>query len=292
MNKKDVQQKITELLAAANNPPGKDDKDDEVARPTFTKDLFFDGMKEGCFKNIVIVTGAGISVSAGIPDFRSPKTGLYANLKEYDLPYPEAIFDIEYFKGKPQAFYRLANEFLNLEKYDATPTHHFCSLLTDKGLVKHYLTQNIDNLESKAGFSSDQVVQAHGANFGATCAKCGKKCDRTKLEKHISDGTVMYCETAPPKTKEDAEALEKLPASQRKCDGPVKPDITFFGEGLPERFMQIFEALPGQQIDLMIVIGTALAVNPFCQVVNMVKCPQVLINMQNTATAGFDFCDS
>lgn len=101
----------------------------------------------------------------------------------------------------------------------------------------------------------------------------------------------MYCETEPPKDKEEAEARAKLPASQRKCDGPVKPDITFFGEALPERFMDIFESLPEQKIDLMIVIGTALAVNPFCQVVNMVNCPQVLINMDNTATAGFDFLD-
>ena len=54
------------------------------------------------------MTGAGISVSAGIPDFRSPGTGLYDNLKEYDLPYPEAIFDIDYFKKKPEAFYKLA----------------------------------------------------------------------------------------------------------------------------------------------------------------------------------------
>ena len=52
------------------------------------------------------MTGAGISVSAGIPDFRSPKTGLYANLKEYNLPTPESIFDIEYFRTKPEAFYK------------------------------------------------------------------------------------------------------------------------------------------------------------------------------------------
>jgi NAD-dependent SIR2 family protein deacetylase len=123
------------------------------------------------------MTGAGISVSAGIPDFRSPGTGLYDNLKEYDLPYPEAIFDIDYFKKKPQAFYKLAESFLSLDKFEATPTHHFCKMLYDKEMVKHYLTQNIDNLESKAGFTQDQIVQAHGANFGAVCAKCGKKCE-------------------------------------------------------------------------------------------------------------------
>ena len=103
------------------------------------------------------MTGAGISVSAGIPDFRSKGTGLYDNLQEYDLPYPEAVFDLEYFKKKPDAFYRLAQTFLDLDKYDPTPTHHFCKMLMDKNLVKLYATQNIDNLEEKAGFDMSKI---------------------------------------------------------------------------------------------------------------------------------------
>ena len=58
-------------------------------------------MKNDKFKKIVFMTGAGISVSAGIPDFRSPGTGLYDNLQEYDLPTPQSIFDLEFFKKKP-----------------------------------------------------------------------------------------------------------------------------------------------------------------------------------------------
>ena len=60
------------------------------------------------------MTGAGISVSAGIPDFRSPKTGIYSNVEKYNLPNQKAIFDIEYFRSNPEAFYDLAKTFLDM----------------------------------------------------------------------------------------------------------------------------------------------------------------------------------
>ena len=90
------------------------DRFKEKAERAFTYEKLVKGLKEGKFKKIVVCTGAGISVSAGIPDFRSPKTGLYSNLEKYDLPNPQAIFEIEFFKKKPEAFYQLANEFLDL----------------------------------------------------------------------------------------------------------------------------------------------------------------------------------
>lgn len=220
------------------------------------------------------MTGAGISVAAGIPDFRSPDTGLYANLKEYDLPTPESIFDIEYFKKKPEPFYKLANEFLDMRKYKATYVHHFCKMLKEKGQVYYYMTQNIDNLEEQAGFTQNDMVQAHGANFGAECAVCKAQQDRGKLEQAIADGTVMRCK--------DTE-----------CGGPVKPNITFFGEALPEKFM-LAAMQVGEMTDLLVVIGTSLAVAPFNMVVNIVgeDCPKVLINLENTGTQGFDFDDA
>ena len=188
------------------------------------------------------MTGAGISVSAGIPDFRSPKTGLYANLQKYDLPYPEAIFTLDYFIKKPEPFYMLASEILNTKKYKPTPTHHFCKMMYDKGIVLKYLTQNIDNLEEKAGWNRKDMIQAHGANFGAKCGKCMKPANQIELRTHINKNEVMYCE------KED-------------CKGPIKPNITFFGEALPEEFYEACEQC--EDADLLIVIGTALAVGPF-----------------------------
>jgi len=249
-------------------------KTEEEEVPRFTYEQLISKMKGGQYKSVAIMTGAGISVSAGIPDFRSPGTGLYDNLKEFDLPFAEAIFTIDYFQKKPQAFYKLAETFLDMNKYSATPTHHFCKLLHDKKILFKYMTQNIDNLESDAGFTQEDIVQAHGANFGATCSKCGNKQDRQKLEDCISKGEVMWC-------------------SNEDCKGPVKPDIVFFGEGLPTSFFTTMMALEDTTIDLLIVIGTALAVHPFASIVDVItkkdKCESVLINMENTATHGYDF---
>ena len=62
-----------------------------------TLDSIGKGLSQGEYSNICVMAGAGMSVSAGIPDFRTPGTGIYDNLKQYNLPYPEAIFEMNYF---------------------------------------------------------------------------------------------------------------------------------------------------------------------------------------------------
>ena len=94
----------------------------------FTYDDLIQGLKENKFKNICFATGAGISVSSGIPDFRSPKTGLYENLKEYNLPKPESIFDINCLNEKPDAFNKLAKDFLN-DDIKPSKAHYFPKLI-------------------------------------------------------------------------------------------------------------------------------------------------------------------
>jgi NAD-dependent deacetylase sirtuin 2 len=96
--------------------------------------------------SVVVLAGAGISVSAGIPDFRTPGTGLYSNLQKYDLPSPESIFDIAYFREKPQAFCTLCTEMWP-DNFAPTPAHFFIKLLEQKGILKRCFTQNIDTLE-------------------------------------------------------------------------------------------------------------------------------------------------
>jgi len=113
-----------------------------------------EGLKAGKFKRILVLSGAGISVSAGIPDFRSPGTGVYDNLAEYNLPSKESIFEINYFKEKPEVWYKFAKTF-NLSGFNPTPTHFFLKLLQDKGVLWKIITQNIDNLEEKAGMDME-----------------------------------------------------------------------------------------------------------------------------------------
>ncbi|XP_035768112.1 NAD-dependent protein deacetylase sirtuin-2 [Neolamprologus brichardi] len=107
-------------------------------------ELTLDGVaryiNSGKCKNIICMVGAGISTSAGIPDFRSPGTGLYANLQKYNLPYPEAIFQIDYFKKHPEPFFALARE-LYPGQFKPTICHYFMKMLKDKGILRRCYTQ-------------------------------------------------------------------------------------------------------------------------------------------------------
>ena len=114
-------------------------------------------------RSVIVMVGAGMSVAAGIPDFRTPGSGLYDNLQAYGLPYPEAIFDVSYFPNHPAPFYRLCAE-LWPGQYQPTAAHRFVKALHDRGLLLRCFTQNIDSLETAAGLPPEKLVAAHG-NF-------------------------------------------------------------------------------------------------------------------------------
>jgi NAD+-dependent protein deacetylase SIR2 len=124
-------------------------------------------------KKIVFCVGAGISTNSGIPDFRTPGTGLYSNLAALKLPYPEAVFSLQYFRQDPQPFYTLA-ETLYPGEFKPTLTHTFIRLMQDKGRLLKCFTQNIDTLERMAGVKPELIVEAHGSFATSSCIDCGE----------------------------------------------------------------------------------------------------------------------
>ncbi|XP_075773354.1 NAD-dependent protein deacetylase sirtuin-2 isoform X4 [Pelodiscus sinensis] len=219
-------------------------------------------LSEKC-RNIVCMVGAGISTSAGIPDFRSPGTGLYANLQSYNLPYPEAIFEISYFKQHPEPFFALARE-LYPGQFKPTVCHYFIRLLKEKGLLLRCYTQNIDTLERVAGLDQDDLVEAHGTFFTSHCLgpSCKKQYSLDWMKEKIFSSLTPKCD---------------------KCQSLVKPDIVFFGESLPPRFFALMQS-DFQKVDLLIILGTSLQVQPFASLVSRVptNTPRLLINKEKT----------
>ncbi|KAL2217746.1 NAD-dependent deacetylase sirtuin-2 [Thermoascus aurantiacus ATCC 26904] len=223
-------------------------------------------IRERDVRRIVVMAGAGISTSAGIPDFRSPDTGIYANLAHLDLPDPEAVFDIHFFRQNPRPFYALARE-LAPGRYRPTIAHSFIRLLYDKGLLLKHFTQNIDCLERQAGLPGDMIVEAHGSFASQHCIDCKSAYPDDLMRQHIEKGEVPFCLTP-------------------QCNGIVKPDIVFFGEALPEDFF-LNRTLPAAA-DLCIVMGTSLSVQPFASLPGFCKegVPRVLINMERVGGLG------
>ncbi|KAJ3179304.1 NAD-dependent protein deacetylase sirtuin-2 [Geranomyces variabilis] len=269
-------------------------------------------IKEKKPSRILVLTGAGISTSCGIPDFRSPGTGLYDNLRKYNLPFAEAIFTMSYFRRRPEAFYALARE-LYPGAFRPSPCHFFIRLLADRGLLLRNYTQNIDTLERGAGIHPDRLVEAHGSFAAAKC--CGQMVadpaavpplardagdSPTSSSSDDDDGLVV--DPGCGRTYSQAEVKKRILAGEiprcDDCNGLVKPDIVFFGEALPARF----HTLAVQDLstcDLVLVIGTSLQVQPFSTLIDRVppRVPRLLINREQVGVfedetyteRGFDF---
>jgi len=216
---------------------------------------------QGC-RHVVVMVGAGMSVSAGLPDFRTPGTGLYDSLQMYDLPYPEAIFELGFFRRNPRPFWELCRH-LWPGTAKPTPAHHFVALLQQKGLLQRCYSQNIDSLETEAGLPKDMLVAAHGNFDSATCLGTGQKVPPEEVREAVMAGP---------------EACSTL---SEKHGGLVKPDIVFFGENLPNRF---FGLAPDDfdDCDLLLVLGTSLQVQPFAGLIRQVRTgvPRLLINRE------------
>lgn len=201
-----------------------------------------------------------------VPDFRSPKTGLYNNLARLNLPHAEAVFEISYFKENPEPFYVLAKE-LYPGKFQPTISHVFISLLAKKDLLQMLFTQNIDCLERAAGVPAEKIIEAHGSFATQRCVECKTEFPDDEMRIHVQHGNVPRC-------------------IDKECNGLVKPDIVFFGEALPRAFSE--ESHKAVMADLALIIGTSLQVYPFAGLPQMVResIPRVLFNMEKVGQIG------
>ncbi|XP_030657716.1 NAD-dependent protein deacetylase sirtuin-3, mitochondrial isoform X2 [Nomascus leucogenys] len=196
---------------------------------------------------------------AAAPGFffsRSPGSGLYSNLQQYHLPYPEAIFELPFFFHNPKPFFTLAKE-LYPGNYKPNVTHYFLRLLHDKGLLLRLYTQNIDGLERVSGIPASKLVEAHGTFASATCTVCRRPFPGEDIRADVMADRVPRCPV---------------------CTGVVKPDIVFFGEPLPQKFLLHVVDFP--MADLLLILGTSLEVEPFASLTEAVRSsvPRLLIN--------------
>ncbi len=189
---------------------------------------------------VAAMTGAGVSTLCGIPDFRGPQ-GLYKN------PNAERIFDIDWFDRDPSIYYRGCRDLVyGLDRFEPGHVHLALKRLEDAGRLDGIITQNIDMLHQKAG--SSNVYEVHGSPILHHCRRCG-------AEKTFSEIRAMI---------EDAGGLDALDhgyVPRCACGGAFKPDITFFGEPLPEEAFMRSQEL-AMRADVMLVLGTSLTVYP------------------------------
>lgn len=233
-----------------------------------TLDSISQGLANGQFKNVVVMCGAGISTSAGVPDFRSPSASLYYKLKTMPgLPYPEAVFDSGFFRTNPKPFYELVRN-IYPQRLCPTDTHKLFQLLDTKGILKRVYTQNIDALESLAGLDQEKLVHAHGTFLNAYCVSCKRSYDLAWLKAAIFDPT-------------SNEGVPKCAS----CGAVVRPDVVLFGEELPSRFWQLSRR-DFEDCDLLLVFGTSLSVAPFNGLVGRTKKPVPRVYVNRTKPGG------
>jgi len=208
-------------------------------------------------QSAVVLTGAGISTAAGIPDFRGPK-GLYVT-RRYD---PELVFEIHNFHRTPEYFYEFTSDFANTVKdIDPTFTHSFLADQEKAGRLEGVITQNIDILHQLAG--SKNVLELHGSYRSATCQSCRKQLKELDYDwwieamKNSARPPIVHCPT---------------------CEGLLKPDIVFFGEAV--NAYEKAEAMVSE-CDLLLVLGSSLNVSPASMLPYSTSATTVIVNRGN-----------
>jgi NAD-dependent deacetylase len=181
----------------------------------------------------IALTGAGISVPSGIPDFRSPGEGIWEKVE------PMQVAHIDAFRRDPAKFWSFYRpRFQMLGDKQPNGAHRALAELERRGLLEAVITQNIDTLHHKAG--SERVIEVHGSIRTSSCQSCGASFPLDEVESLFGEDGAARC---------------------ADCEGPVKPDVVLFGELLPERAMAEAEALAARA-ELMLCVGSSLEVYP------------------------------
>ncbi len=187
--------------------------------------------------SVVALTGAGISVPSGIPDFRSPGTGLWANVN------PMEVAHIDVFRRDPQRFWRFYGErFATLEQKRPNRAHEALAELERAGMLDAVITQNIDRLHARAG--SRELIEVHGTIARSSCLRCGHGFPLAEVR--------------------DRQEADRGGIPRCDCGEPLKPDVVLFGEYLPVDAMARAERFAASA-DLMLCIGSSLEVYPVAQ---------------------------
>ena len=217
-------------------------------------------------KDIVVLTGAGISTLSGIPDFRSPN-GAYS--KDFENIPAEEILSLDFFYLHPEIFYRWCKDvWFNLDKYEPNVVHRALALLEKKKIVKSNFTQNIDMLNFKAG--SKNVFELHGSARLNTCTKCKSEYSYEEIAPIVRSGKVPYCPN---------------------CKGLIKPNIILYGENLNQDVLtRAYKDF--QSAKIVLVLGSSLIVQPasilpYLSYQNKAKI--IIVNKQETYLDRFAF---
>jgi len=180
----------------------------------------------------VVLTGAGVSTESGVPDFRSPGSGLWTMIN------PE-LFTIQGFKANPKAFYEAGAPFVQLlDKAEPNEAHTVLAELERRGLIKSIITQNVDGLHQKGG--AQRVLEIHGTLSTASCMHCGRRVTIEEVASDVEEGL--------------------LPPLCLECGEPLKPDVVLFGEPLSPDYREAMEE--AQRADLILVVGSSMQVSP------------------------------
>ena len=216
---------------------------------------------------IVFFGGAGVSTESGIPDFRS-KDGLYNQHDvQFDRYTPEYLLSRDCLEDHPDVFFEFYRQKLDVTGIEPNAAHIFLAKLEAAGKLKGVITQNIDGLHQKAG--SVNVQEVHGSTLRNYCMRCRRKMPSDYIFRALNGKEEERIAVSGEKRTEPEFMPDgRIKAAYRGgipvcpyCGGTVRPDVTLYGEGLPEEAWVNAQDLI-RKADCLIIGGTSLAVAP------------------------------